>query len=164
MCQQPAGHFLYLCTALIFVKLLQTPEKACEACSACTKRVMFAPRQGRAIETTKPSGQPWEESRKERSDQALPWSLGICSCFEAVNYLCQELSSPTRQSGWCRPHKIHINPSPVQTVKLVQSENRFGHFSGCRQTSALGCCSSLWASVRGLSLPPQQGALFPPIS
>lgn len=43
--QQPAGHFLYLCTAPRFVKLLQTPEKMCEACSACMEKLMLP--QGR---------------------------------------------------------------------------------------------------------------------
>lgn len=37
--------FPVLCTALRFVKLLQTPEKACEACSACTERLTLP--QGR---------------------------------------------------------------------------------------------------------------------
>ncbi|KAM7130043.1 uncharacterized protein J5F26_013430 [Ciconia maguari] len=113
-------HFSPSCplSALRFVKLLQTPEKAYEACSACMEKLSLP--QGREdVETTKPSGHPWEESQKERGEQASPWSLGICSCSEAVNHSWQELSSPMRHGGWCRPHKIHINPSPVQTVKLA---------------------------------------------
>lgn len=37
----------------------------------------IASRQGRDIETTKWSSQPWEELQKERSDLASPWSWAV---------------------------------------------------------------------------------------
>lgn len=149
-------HFLYLCTAPRFIKLLQTPEKVCEACSACMEKwhclkagkghrnhQVILPAMGRVTERKKWAG--------------FTLVFGHLQLLWGCKPLVAGLSSPAGQSGWCRPHEVHMSPSPDSKTGL--NENRFGQFLDCGQTSSLGCHSSFWASVSGLSFCCLDGAL-----